>query len=154
MMKKYKISIQFADPHAPDFDDSIMPVFDNAIINYNTKSLIAKNPKRITEKVVVDPRTMQLTLESDSELPFPSKALRLFSAYLVNPDTEGALNEYIYGKQLFKMSSKEIEETEKPIVNEANNDDINALRVKAISLLIEASDNTVMKVLGILEEEA
>ncbi len=151
-MRKYKINIQFADPNAPDFDDEIMPVFDDAISNYNTKSLIAKNPKKITEKVVVDPRTLQLTLESDSELPFPSKALRLFSAYLVDPETEGALNDYIYGKQLFKMSSEEIiEESEtKPVVSAS--EEINAMRIKAISLLLSASEDTLGKVIRLFEE--
>lgn len=151
-MRKYKINIQFADPNAPDFDDGISPVFDDAISNYNTKSLIAKNPKKITEKVVVDPRTLQLTLESDSELPFPSKALRLFSAYLVDPETEGALNDYIYGKQLFKMSSEEIiEESEtKPVVSAS--EEINAMRIKAISLLLSASEDTLRKVIRLFEE--
>ena len=149
-MRIYKINIQFADPNAPDFDDEIMPVFDNAISNYNTKSLIAKNPKKITEKVVVDPRTLQLTLVSDSELAFPSRALRLFSAYLVDPNTEGALNNYIYGKQLFKMSSEEIsEESEtKPAAAEGIND----MRIKAISLILSASEKTLRKVINLVEE--
>ena len=151
-MRKYKINIQFADPNAPDFDDDIMPVFDDAISNYNTKSLIAKNPKKIIEKVVVDPRTLQLMLESDSELPFPSKALRLFSAYLVDPKTEGALNDYIYGKQLFKMSSEEIsEESEtKPVA--VASEGINAMRIKAVSLILTASEDTLRKVIDLFEE--
>lgn len=151
-MRKYKINIQFADPNAPDFDDDIMPVFDDAISNYNTKSLIAKNPKKIIEKVVVGPRTLQLTLESDSELPFPSKALRLFSAYLVDPKTEGALNDYIYGKQLFKMSSEEIsEESEtKPVA--VASEGINAMRIKAVSLILTASEDTLRKVIDLFEE--
>lgn len=151
-MRKYLVNIQFADPNAPDFDDAIMPVFDAAISNYNTKSLIAKNPKKITEKVVVDTRTLQLTLESDSELPFPSKALRLFSAYLVNPKTEGALNDYIYGKQLFKMSSEEISEDSetKPVV--LVSEEINAIRIKAISLMLSAPEETLRKVIRLFEE--
>ncbi len=151
-MRKYKINIQFADPNAPDFDDDTMPVFDDAISNYNTRSLIAKNPKKIIEKVVVDPRTLQLTLESDSELPFPSKALRLFSAYLVDPKTEGALNDYIYGKQLFKMSSEEIsEESEtKPVA--VASEEINAMRIKAVSLILTASEDTLRRVIDLFEE--
>ena len=149
-MRKYKINIQFADPNAPDFDDDIMPVFDDAISNYNMKSLIAKNPKKITEKVVVDPRTLQLTLESDSELPFPSKALRLFSAYLVDPKTEGALNDYIYGKQLFKMSSEEITEESKK--KPAASEEINAMRIRAISMIISASEKTLKKIISLCRE--
>ncbi len=151
-MRKYKICIQFADPNAPDFDDVIMPVFDDAITNYNTKSLIAKNPKKITEKVVVDPRTLQLTLESESELPFPSKALRLFSAYLVDPETKGGLNDYIYGKQLFKMSSEEIKVYTESKPQIVVSDDLNALRIKAISLILLGSEDTLRKVINLFEE--
>lgn len=149
-MRKYKINIQFADPNAPDFEDKIMPVFDNAINNYNTKSLIAKNPKKITKKVIVDPRTLQLTLESNSELPYPSKALRLFSTYLVD---DGAFNDFIYGgRQLFKMSSEEIiggSET-RPVA--VASEEINAMRIKAISLMLSAPEDTVKKVIDLLEE--
>ncbi|MCQ4022490.1 hypothetical protein [Ruminococcus sp. zg-924] len=152
-MKIYKINIQFADPNSPDFDDStIMPVLEKAITNYNTKSLIAKNPKKITGKTIVDPRTLQLVLQSESELPFPSKALRLFSAYLVDPDTEGALNQYIYGKQLFKMAAEEITEAEHPNNKETGND-VNALRIKVISLIVKASEAKLIKILEVLEEE-
>lgn len=149
-MRKYKINIQFADPNAPDFEDKIMPVFDNAINNYNTKSLIAKNPKKITKKVIVDPRTLQLTLESNSDLPYPSKALRLFSKYLVD---DGAFNDFIYGgRQLFKMSSEEIiggSET-RPVA--VASEEINAMRIKAISLMLYAPEDTVKKVIDLLEE--
>lgn len=151
-MRKYKINIQFADPNAPDFDDDIMPVFDDAISKYNTKSLIAKNPKKITEKVVVDPRTLQLTLESDSELPFPSKALRLFSAYLVDPETEGALNDYIYGKQLFKMSSEEISEESETKPAAVESEEINAMRIRAISMILSASEETLKKIISFCGE--
>lgn len=151
-MRKYKINIQFADPNAPDFDDKIMPVIDHAISNYNTKSLIAKNPKKITKKVIVDPRTIQLTLESDSVLPFPSKALRLFSAYLVDPHTEGAFTGYIYGKQLFKMTSEEIIGDTETKTGAIESEEINAMRIKAISLMLSAPEDTLKKVIDLLEE--
>lgn len=145
-MRKYKISIQFADPSAPDFDDSIMPVFESAIRNYNTKSLIAKNPKRITEKSIVDPRTLQLTLESDSELPFPSKALRLFSAYLVEP-----FSQYIYGKQLFKMQSIEISNGDAQDIKNLNWT-LDSLKLQAISMIITASEESLNNVIRNLKE--
>ena len=143
-MRKYKISIQFADPSAPDFDDSIMPVFESAIRNYNTKSLIAKNPKKIMEKSIVDPRTLQLTLESDSELPFPSKALRLFSAYLVEP-----FSQYIYGKQLFKMQSIEISNGD---AQDIKNLTLDSLKLQAISMIITASEESLNNVIRNLKE--
>lgn len=146
-MRKYKISIQFADPSAPDFDDSIMPVFESAIRNYNTKSLIAKNPKKITEKSIVDPRTLQLMLESDSELPFPSKALRLFSAYLVEP-----FSQYIYGKQLFKMTSEKIIGDTETKPGAVASEGINAMRIKAVSLILTASEDTLRKLIDLFEE--
>lgn len=145
-MRKYKISIQFADPSAPDFDDSIMPVFESAIKNYNTKSLIAKNPKKITEKSIVDPRTLQLTLESDSELPFPSKALRLFSAYLVEP-----FSQYIYGKQLFKMQSIEISNGDAQDIKNLNWT-LDSLKLQAISMIITASEESLNNVIRNLKE--
>lgn len=145
-MRKYKISIQFADPCAPDFDDSIMPVFESAIRNYNTKSLIAKNPKKITEKSIVDPRTLQLTLESDSELPFPSKALRLFSAYLVEP-----FSQYIYGKQLFKMQSIEISNGDAQDIKNLNWT-LDSLKLQAISMIITASEESLNNVIRNLKE--
>lgn len=145
-MRKYKISIQFADPSAPDFDDSIMPVFESAIRNYNTKSLIAKNPKKITEKSIVDPRTLQLTLESDIELPFPSKALRLFSAYLVEP-----FSQYIYGKQLFKMQSIEISNGDAQDIKNLNWT-LDSLKLQAISMIITASEESLNNVIRNLKE--
>lgn len=145
-MRKYKISIQFADPSAPDFDDSIMPVLERAIRNYNTKSLIAKNPKKITEKSIVDPRTLQLTLESDSELPFPSKALRLFSAYLVEP-----FSQYIYGKQLFKMQSIEISNGDAQDIKNLNWT-LDSLKLQAISMIITASEESLNNVIRNLKE--
>lgn len=102
----YKISIQFAIADAPDFEQ-VMPVIDRAIAHYNSRSLIAKNPKQIVEKRLLDPHTLQILLQSEAGLPHPSKALRLFSGYLVDPNTEGHLNRYISGKQLFKMQAEE-----------------------------------------------
>lgn len=151
-MRKYKINIQFADPDAPDFDDEIMSVFDNAISNYNTKSLIAKNKKRITSKTVLDPRTLQLILESEIDLPFPSKALRLFSAYLIDPETGGAMNNYIYGKQLFKMYSEEVIEDTGANTELMLSEELNSIRLKAISLILAASQDTLKKVVNLLEE--
>ncbi len=152
MPKHYTISMQFADPNAPDFNDEIMPVIDDAIRNYNIKSRIAKNPKKITKKKVVDPRTLQLTLESDIELPFPGKGLHLLSAYLVNPKTNGSLKDYIYGKQLFKMSSEEITVDSRPKQELNVSEGLNTMRIKAISHILLASEDTLRKVINIFEE--
>lgn len=149
----YRICIQFADPAAPNFDDDIMPVFDRALDYYNTKSLIAKNPKKIVDKAVIDSRTLQLMLQSEIELPYPSKALRLFSRYLVDPETEGALNQYIYGKQLFKMQAEKISEPNEE--NKSGNvsaEGIDALRVRAIKLILKASEPNLRKAIALLED--
>lgn len=148
-MRKYKISIQFAAPDAPDFDDVIMAEIEKAISNYNVKSMTARTPKRIAEKVVVNPRTLQLTLESRSELPFPSRSLRLFSTYLIAPET-GALRKYLYGKQIFRMISSEEAEASKPEPETAPDEGINALKLKAISRIMNASEGTLRDVIDLL----
>ena len=143
-MMTYLVQVQFADPSAPDFDCAgIMEVIDQAIEYYNSRSRIARNPKMITGRAIVDPRTLQLELESRSELLFPSKALHLFSAYLVDP-----FQEFIYGKQLFKMFSRG-GGIDKPHY-EVSTD---ALRIKAISLIMGASREKVVRILDIFEEE-
>lgn len=48
---------------------------------------------------------MEIVLESEAELPKPSKALRLLSSYLV---TETDLSRYLSGRQLFKMTTETI----------------------------------------------
>lgn len=105
-MYRYRILVQFAAADAPGFEE-IEPVIEKAVENYNQKSLIAKNPKQILRAKILNPRTLEIMLESRAELPYPSKALRLFSAYMVDPNTDGNLVRCISGKQLFKMTAEE-----------------------------------------------
>ena len=80
----------------------------NAISYYNTKSLIAKNPKQISDyRYAEDSETLEILLQSEEKLPMPSKALRLLSTYLVQKTCIGE-NGYLAGKQLFKMTAVEI----------------------------------------------
>lgn len=151
MKKNYKISIQFADPSAPDFDDATtMTVINRAISYYNEKSRMARNPKQITKTMVIDKRTLEIILESQSELPYPGKALRIFSLFLIDSEIDGSFSQFVYGKNLFKMSSEEIsEESEtKPAAAEGIND----MRIKAISLILSASEKTLRKVINLVEE--
>lgn len=149
IMKTYSVSVQFANPNAPDFHQIIDLIVDG-IEYYNQRSLIATNPKRIIDYKVIDPHTMELVLESEAELPYPSKALQTLSRYLV----DGSLNRFIYGKQLFKMSSKEVVTTEQLQNNMLNNNNsVEFLKLKVISFVLTASEKELNSILEILKGE-
>ena len=152
MKKYYKISIQFADPSAPDFDDATMTVINRAISYYNEKSRMARNPKQITKTMVIDKRTLEIILESDSELPYPGKALRLFSLFLIDSEIDGAFSRFVYGKNLLKMISEEISEESETKPAAVESEEINAMRIRAISLMLSASEETLRKVINLVEE--
>jgi len=105
MKNNYLISVQFVSTNAK-FEKVEQEAVKEAISNYNTKSLIAKNPKQITDYNFSDDKmTLTLVLESEAVLPMPTKALRLLSSYLVE---ETCLNKYLSGKQLFKMTTASV----------------------------------------------
>ncbi|MBU3228781.1 hypothetical protein [Clostridium algidicarnis] len=90
------------------FDEKAKEAVKEAISNYNTKSLIAKNPKQIVDySFSADEMTLVIELESEADLPMPTKALRLLSSYLVE---ETCLDKSLSGKQLFKMIAARAEE--------------------------------------------
>lgn len=108
MQNSYKISAQFVSASAK-FDDEAKDAVKAAIRNYNSKSLIAKNPKQIVDYTFSDDdMTLVMILESEATLPMPTKALRLLSSYLVEETT---LDKYISGKQLLKMTTSTIANT-------------------------------------------
>lgn len=144
-MKKYLIKAQFADPSGPEFP-KINEAIERAIKFYNQHSLIASNPKKIVEYRIFDARTLELVLESQTELRIPGKALQTFSRYLIS---EGSFNQYIYGKQLFKMSSEEIGDSNSP----AKSEGVAVMRLRAISQIIRASEEKLTRIMRILEEE-
>lgn len=142
----YKIAIQFAVANAPAFDQ-IMPVLKQSKDHYNSRSLIAKNPKKIIDMTCSDDaKTLWVVLQSEAELPYPGKALRLFSGYLVDPNIEGNLSAYISGRQLFKMSASSYE-TESE--GKQKDDTTDSLRIRAISLLLNATSSQLNQVLDI-----
>ena len=101
-MFTYKMNAQFVNGTSL-FDDSIREEVKKAIENYNSKSLIAKNPKQIVDySYSNDGVTMIIELESEAELPMPTKALRILSTYLSECLDKSYLSPN--GKQLFKMS--------------------------------------------------
>ncbi|MBU3209061.1 hypothetical protein KPL28_05340 [Clostridium algidicarnis] len=107
MKNNYTISAQFVNTGAK-FDEKAKEAVKEAISNYNTKSLIAKNPKRIVDySFSADEMTLVIELESEADLPMPTKALRLLSSYLVE---ETCLDKSLSGKQLFKMIAARAEE--------------------------------------------
>ena len=101
-MFTYKMNAQFVNGTSL-FDDSIREEVKKAIENYNSKSLIAKNPKQIVDySYSNDGVTLIIELESEAELPMPTKALRILSTYLSECLDKSNLSPN--GKQLFKMS--------------------------------------------------
>lgn len=106
----YSITIQFAKADAPKFTE-ITKLINDAIEVYNAKSLMAANPKQIVEKNIKDNMTLEVILESTQELQesMASKALRVFSSYLIDEGVENNLSSYITGKRLFKMIPSKLE---------------------------------------------
>lgn len=143
-MYVYNINIQFAHPQAPCFSELQQNVISEAIREYNATSLTATNPKRILDSFIADSRTLVLRLESCQELVAAGKALRIFSQYLA----KGALKDYVYCKQLFRMRA--IEDKQQTAVS-TGTEGLNSLRLEAIALLVSASEDTIQKVLKILK---
>src|SRR5665648_7675 len=110
IMFYYSITIQFAKADAPKFTE-ITKLINDAIEVYNAKSLMAANPKQIVEKNIRDNMTLEVILESTQELQesMASKALRVFSSYLIDEGVENNLSSYITGKRLFKMIPSKLE---------------------------------------------
>ena len=101
-MYSYKMNAQFVNGTSL-FDENVKKEVKNAIENYNSKSLIAKNPKQIVDySYSNDGVTLLIELESEAELPMPTKALRILSTYLSERLDKSYLSPN--GKQLFKMS--------------------------------------------------
>nr|DAT80736.1 MAG TPA: hypothetical protein [Caudoviricetes sp.] len=116
-MNEYIISAQFVSTTAK-FDADAKDAIEKGVENYNSRSLIAKNPKKISKhSFSEDESTLNLTLESEAELPMPTRALKLLSSYLVE---ETCLGERLAGKQLFKMTAESVQ---KPSVE--NEEDAN-----------------------------
>lgn len=152
-MKYYSIIVQFASHDAPEFTQ-INDLIQDSVDYYNQKSRIATNPKQIIAQKIIDSHTIELILESKAELPYPGKALQTFSRYLVDPNINGTLKEYIYGKQLFKMTSKEIMKMETEYQNNIlNSNSIEILRLKSISLILNATEKKLIEILDILKGE-
>jgi hypothetical protein len=141
-MHYYSILIQFAKPDAPKFTE-IEELINDAVKVYNSKSLMAINPKKIVEKNFKDNMTLELILESTQELPesSASKSLRVFSKYLI----ENNMRPYITGKRLFKMIPKKLNDyniKEKNGINKKENE------IKEMSNLPESSYKEKIEQLG------
>lgn len=115
-MYNYKMNAQFVNGTSI-FDENVKAKVKSAIDNYNSKSLIAKNPKQIIDyRYSKDGVTLIIELESEAELPMPTKALRILSTYLSECLDKSYLSPN--GKQLFKMSVvTDQDEIKEPIIN-------------------------------------
>lgn len=146
MKNNYIISAQFVNT-AAKFDAEAKEAVKEAISNYNTKSLIAKNKKQIIDyNFSTDEMTLVIELESEADLPMPTKALRLLSTYLVQ---ETCLDKYLSGKQLFKMTtgsaSTVVEENVPSMITSL--EDMNLEKFKNLS-----TDNKLIEIYKILSE--
>ena len=88
-------------------------------------------------------------MESGVELPFPGKGLQTFSRFLVNPETEGSLNQYIYGKQLFKMTSEELSVREAQ--SGSSNNALDSLKLEIYSRIPTASEKEILEIARVLK---
>lgn len=112
MKYSYSIAIQFAKPSdTPDFY-SIENLIQDALGYYNRKSLMAANPKEVIGYTIIDAHTLNLILKSENKLTeaYASKALRLFTIYLLNH----GLSDYLYNQRLFKTSCELLNESPSP----------------------------------------
>lgn len=105
-MFRYSILIQFAKTDAPPLAQHVA-VIHQAVEYYNQRSRMALNPKEIISCELKDAGTLEVILESTNQLQeaTASKALRLFSQYLVSDTTPNNLSSYVSNRRLFKMSS-------------------------------------------------
>lgn len=151
MKHRYLVIIQFAKAGVK-FDEQVQRAIDESVANYNARSLFARNPKQILEyEFSKNLSTMKVILQSDERLPVPARALRLFSVYLLNETFVGN-GGYLAGKQLFKMSSTEINEDIKGESVEVEISGVDLLRKvndKAAQLIIKGD---LEKIFNFLEE--
>jgi hypothetical protein len=102
MNYSYRILVQFAKSSAT-FIPQVKEAVSEAVTYFNSRSAIARNPKRIKAySYLDDDQTLLIELESSEALPTPSKGLRLLSTYLVQSTFLG--DQFLAGKQLFKMA--------------------------------------------------
>ena len=151
MKHRYLVIIQFAKAGVK-FDEQVQRAIDESVANYNARSLFDRNPKQILEyEFSKNLSTMKVILQSDERLPVPARALRLFSVYLLNETFVGN-GGYLAGKQLFKMSSTEINEDIKGESVEVEISGVDLLRKvndKAAQLIIKGD---LEKIFNFLEE--
>ena len=151
MKHRYLVIIQFAKAGVKS-DEQVQRAIDESVANYNARSLFARNPKQILEyEFSKNLSTMKVILQSDERLPVPARALRLFSVYLLNETFVGN-GGYLTGKQLFKMSSTEINEDIKGESVEVEISGVDLLRKvndKAAQLIIKGD---LEKIFNFLEE--
>jgi len=145
-MHTYSIKLQLANVKAnvalKDFEGEI----HRAAEYYNMVSLAARNPKQILSAEVVDDRTIEVNLQSDADLPCPSKGLRVFTQYLADLE---AFNQLVTRNTLFKSSATEINCMHDSDESTNNRDEsLDTLRVRAIGLILNSDENMLNEILG------
>lgn len=150
---KYKVLSQFLKTGAK-FDANAKKAVKSGVDHYNSRSLIAKNPKQILDySFSPDGTTLELILESEEKLPMPSKALRLFSTYLVQETCIGS-EDYLVGKQLFKMTASDYEEPAFAIeADPVNNEMARMERFARYMTLLQKADSSMKADLDKIDKE-
>ncbi len=144
----YRIYAQFVNQKVK-YDIEAKEAIDRGIEFFNSKSLMAKNSKKITDyQFSKDDSTMVISLYSDQELPNPSKALRILSTFLV---TNTCLRDYSYGKQLFKMRM-EVPSVENLYETDGGKTSSQLERVSKYLELLKIQDESINEDLVLLDE--
>lgn len=146
-MHTYSIKLQLANVKAnvalKDFEGEI----HRAAEYYNMVSLAARNPKKILSAEVVDDRTIEVNLQSEAELPCPSKGLRIFTQYLADLE---AFNPLVTRNTLFKSCATElycIHEPDKSSEPCNRDESLDTLRVRAIGLVLKSDEKTLKEII-------
>lgn len=145
MRYRYKIKVQFLN--SAYVFQGLEENIDQAVKYYNTTSAIARNPKEIVHyEYDKDFITLTLTLKSEEELIYPSKALRIFSKNLID---EHNFDKYISNSQLFKMNTLDGIESISKLVNLNGVELLKEVNIKAAKLI---TDNNLEKIIEFLKD--
>lgn len=104
----YDVMAQFAKANAPSFkEEGYWELIEAAWKHFNTRSVVAANPKEITNIEMIDDYTLKISFWSTNELDLQqaTRSLRVFSMYLIDEKHEVNFANLISGKRLFKMQA-------------------------------------------------
>lgn len=104
----YEVLAQPARADSPSFlSEGIPDLLQEGKEHFNKRSLLAANPKQITEIKIIDDLTVKITFWSESALNVGqvSRSLRVLSIFLIDRTRELNLSSMVLGSRLFKMTA-------------------------------------------------